>query len=605
MNLLSYFDFIIENSGVFRLYYSDSFRNILHAIKDNSKFSSGEYAVSTFLLEAEDSNQMVDKNTLIDITDKNDTISFIQSNRILRKYSHLSDGVLTADIIDDKDNEFWKKGRTDINIGRWSRRIIKDIYKTSAYSDSMIEKFVNAYKSTFDSLYNKVNLFEVVSGEEIRKWYLNSNYSVISGQLGSSCMSTKPKQGFFDIYVKNPDVCKLLILKDGENPDKILGRSLLWKIDTGENYQDRIYTIYDSDRLLFEKWAGDNDYLIHWESRGNFKVTLGDHTYMKYPYMDTFSMYNPDTNVLSDDNDLWPGQGYYRLENTDGGYMSDSVVWSEYYDDYIDSEEAVSVNITNSRVDWLRPSDTVYLSYRDEYWYSGSDDIEWSDFHEKHFHLDDLVRSGKLDDWLYVNSSEVIEITNNYEGDVDYVPKKRIDLYIEVDGGYYDRSNSIKDPYTGKYEFKDRQMSSGKTYYGYLKEKLQKEIGDNFVYKDLMVEKIVKLFKDGEYPDIKDDLKENALYKSIFNFYWGPGFSEENKPTEDDIICLLFAAIIGSTGMYFPSYIKKFSDEVHDRYNIWYEYSYTLKSKIDKFIKSFDYSLLGNDIYKLYLWFSL
>ena len=39
---------------------------------------------ANFLLMAEDSNQISDIYTLIDVTEKNDTISFIQVDRILR-----------------------------------------------------------------------------------------------------------------------------------------------------------------------------------------------------------------------------------------------------------------------------------------------------------------------------------------------------------------------------------------------------------------------------------------------------------------------------------------------------------------------------------------
>ena len=598
MNLLSYFNFIIENSGFFRLYYSDSFRNILKIIKSNSDKNSGEYAVSIFLLKAENSNQMVDKNTLIDITDKNDTISFIQSNRILRKNPHLSDGILGYDIIDDKNGEFWKKGRTNINIGRWSRRIIKDIYKTSAYSDSMIEKFVNAYKSTFDLLNNVNSLFEIVEGEEIRKWYLESNYKKRIGQLGNSCMRGASKQKFLDIYVKNPEVCKLLILKDGEDKNKIVGRSLLWILSNGKKYQDRIYTINDSDKVLFEKWSENNDYLNYDSPDRNLKVVLGNHSYEYYPYMDTFVVYNPYTKVLCDDEDLWPGQGYIKITNTDGSYQSDDVVWSEYHYAHIDRESAVECN-SDYGTDWLYKHDAIRLEYRSEWWVP-CDEIVWSEFHEEHFHIDDVVHSEKLNDWLWTKSKDVIEIESNSYGDVDYVTKKRTDLYFEIDGKYYDRSTYIKDPYTGEYEFKDKMMDGYKTYNKYLLERLEEELGKD---KDLMIEKVIGLFKDGKYPDIKDSIKESEIYENIWGVYWG--LSKDKKPTEDDMVCLLFTAIVSSTGMYFPSYIKKFSDDVYNKYNTWYNTDIRLISRINRFIKSFDYTLLGDDIYKIYLWFSL
>ena len=603
MNLLSYIDYILENSGFFKLYYSDSFRSHLKMIRDRSDPDSGGYKISVFLLRMEDNDQITDKNTLIDITDKNDTISFIQGNRILRKYQDLPDSIsgigLSPNIVSDKNNELWKTGRTKINIGRWSRKLIKDNHRENTYTDSMVENFVNNYKSTFDLLNNASSLFKIVEGEEIRKWYLESNYKKKSGQLGNSCMAAESKQKFLDIYTKNPQVCKLLIMKDIEDDSKIVGRSLLWKLDDGLLYQDRVYTINDSDKIIFDKWATDNGYLLHWKSSGRFMVTLGDYTYKYYPYMDTFVVYNPVTKKLSDDIDLWPGQGYIKIQNTDGSYTSADVVWSEYYDSYINIDDAIEAYASKDRLVWINKVDAVYLDYRHEYWVSDPDIMVYSEFHGKFFHLDDVIWSEKLDDWLWVDSKDIIEIKLNSYGDVDYVPKRRLDLYVEDDGVYVDISNCIKDPYTGKYQFKDK-MISDRTYQEYLLGKLKEELGTD---KDLMIKKVINLFKEAKYPDIRDIIKDDKLYQNIWGVYWG--LSKDKKPTEDDMICLLFVNILNNKETLSKETIKKFSDDVYNKYDLWYNTDRRLTFRINKFIKSFDYTLLGDEIYKIYLWFSL
>lgn len=601
MNLLNYFDFIIENADVFRLYYSKSFKDILYRIRDNFDNSSDEYSIAQFLISAENSDQLVDKFTLIDVTDKNDTISFIQANRIIRKFPYLTDGVLTYDIKYDLNSEFWKSSlRTNISIGKWTRRIVKDVYKTTRYNNVMLEKFVNAYKSTFD-LVNKIgDRFEVVSGEDIKKWYLSSNYKQIKGQLGNSCMKDKSKQSFFEIYTKNPEVCKLLILKDEDDDSKIIGRSLLWNLKNGKKYQDRIYMINDSDKLLFEKWAEKNDYLKHDAANWiDLEVQLSDNEYDEYPYMDTFIVYNPHTKVLKADDDLWPGQGYIKLQDINGGYRSSDVVYSEYHDDYIDRESAVECFTQYSETDWLEESTAIYLDYRDEWWAPG-ENIIWSEFHGENFLIDDVAHSERLNDYLWTESDLVIEIESNSYGDVDYVPKSRIDLYIEIDGKNYDKQNIIKDPYTDEWQFKDKMMDEYKTYHKYLSEKLEEELGKD---KDVVTDKVIKKFKEGDYPDIKDIIKENPIYKNIWGVYWG--LSKDKKPNEDDMICLLFAAIIGSTGIYYPHYIKKFSEDVYNKYNTWYNTDRRLTSRIHRFIDSFDYTVMGEDIYKIWLWFGL
>jgi hypothetical protein len=51
--------------------------------------------------------------------------------------------------------------------------------------------------------------------------------------------------------------------------------------------------------------------------------------------------------------------------------------------------------------------------------------------------------------------------------------------------------------------------------------------------------------------------------------------------------------------------IKKFDENVYNKYNTWYSYDIRLTRKINRFINSFDYTLLGDDIYKIWLWFNL
>jgi hypothetical protein len=142
--LSNYLDFIFEAVAKqeMRLYYSDEFRNILRRIQNKS-------SIAQALLSSEDSNQMLDIYTLIDITEKNDTISLIQVYRITRANPDLG-GTLPYNIRDKKrGSEFWTKARTDIGIGRWTRRIFTEVHK-STILDSKIEEFVNLYKAAFD-----------------------------------------------------------------------------------------------------------------------------------------------------------------------------------------------------------------------------------------------------------------------------------------------------------------------------------------------------------------------------------------------------------------------------------------------------------------------
>ena len=96
MKLFNYFDFLFEGAespreiAKMKIYYSDRFRDLLTKIASNkSTDNETPRMIAEFLLTGEDSNQALDIYTLIDATDKNDKISFVQVNRILRKYPEM------------------------------------------------------------------------------------------------------------------------------------------------------------------------------------------------------------------------------------------------------------------------------------------------------------------------------------------------------------------------------------------------------------------------------------------------------------------------------------------------------------------------------------
>lgn len=199
--------------------------------------------------------------------------------------------------------------RSDIKVGRFINKLI-DIYKKSglkeydevSFSAADIEKFVNLYTSKVLFNQDAINRFEVVEGEDIKKWYHESNYVNGTGQLGNSCMKKSSCQDFFKIYIDNPDVCKLLILKD-DTGQKIMGRALLWTTVDGKKFMDRIYTSKDSYVNLFKKWAEQNRYTIRTEySNGILIVQVKPKLYSKYPYMDSLFNYLPDKGILINDN---------------------------------------------------------------------------------------------------------------------------------------------------------------------------------------------------------------------------------------------------------------------------------------------------------------
>lgn len=211
------------------------------------------------------------------------------------------------------------KGDSEIKIGRLVTKIINTL--GGSFKDKDVEDFVNKYKASYDSMNNIEDNFKIVKGEDIRKYYSKDNYykdSKSEGtQLWKSCMSSNYCQSFLDIYVENPDnINMLVLLKDG----KVLGRALLWNLDDGNKFMDRIYTISDSYIFNIEKWGKENGYIIFSELKSyTLEVTLKPEVYGSYPYMDTFKYYDSSTGFITNDSDLYDND-FIMLSETDGGW---------------------------------------------------------------------------------------------------------------------------------------------------------------------------------------------------------------------------------------------------------------------------------------------
>jgi len=319
-------------------------------------------------------------------------------------------------VFDDKDP--YEKSRNSVKLGK----LVNNIFPKK-YTDKDVESFVNLFKSIISK---SSESFELVDGEEIDFWYDADNYVSLNGSLGNSCMARK--KDLFKIYNQNGDICKLLILKEG---DKILGRSIIWKLnsispkdlDQDKWFMDRQYTINESDVEKFRKYAKEKGW--YYKSYNNHHsystVTIDDKgterncemtvkveakDYDRYPYMDTFKRYNPDDGMLynDDDNDS-DNNGQYILNETDGSYEEieggvwseylgrripeDEAVWSDYEDTYIIRDDAVQVTHGSRRNTGWYPDDSdniVYDEWLDEY--ICEEDAVWSEPYS-HYLLED------------------------------------------------------------------------------------------------------------------------------------------------------------------------------------------------------------------------
>lgn len=237
----------------------------------------------------------------------------------------------------ERKNKIWSSARSNIKIGRIARALIEAAGEKIADKD--VENFVNKFKSAYDILNNSFARFNLVQGKDISYWYNSEHYQNSNGSLGGSCMSGVDGD-YFDIYVKNPEVCNLLVLysEGGElKGDKyssktICGRALIWKTDEGEVVMDRIYSNFDNDINLFRDFAVKNKWWYKTAagysgsdlqvSNGSvtktpvYVITLKKTGFDNYPYMDTFFYMNSSDKKLSNDKEIIDAD---RMMNDTGG----------------------------------------------------------------------------------------------------------------------------------------------------------------------------------------------------------------------------------------------------------------------------------------------
>ena len=218
----------------------------------------------------------------------------------------------------DNSSLAYTKSRVEMKMGRLIKKIIEDnkvhwqaymnrwidSYDEKRSEDELIEELVVQYKGCTKRIFDKGydSRIELVKGEDIAKWYYEKNYAPGKGGKGSiqeSCMRYERCGSYLDIYIKNPEVCSMLIFKETDH--KISMRALVWTLSDGTKYMDRIYAGNSSDIAIFTNYAKRQNWLAYDYSgkMESLEIRLKDQKYQKYPYMDTFKYYDRDKNTLN------------------------------------------------------------------------------------------------------------------------------------------------------------------------------------------------------------------------------------------------------------------------------------------------------------------
>jgi hypothetical protein len=310
------------------LFVSEELKAILEQIKNGSE-------VAKLLLKSRHNRE--------DLLDNHvNYISTSKTNKGMISY-------LTPERIELVGDELWTSTKRFIaKPGAFLKKLFKEV------NERDIEIFTNLYRNVQNA--NHMD-FEVVEGEKIRYYYNSDNHASSSSSLGSSCMRYDSCQPYFDLYCKNPNQIKMLILKD--DTKRLIGRALLWQ---DAKVMDRIYTINDEKYIFqFKKWADEKGYgykleqkwnnTLHFESSGEKKfqeicVKLENWDFEYYPYMDTFKFldmkngyiynYKPESNsivTLNSANGDTLDRDYLQMDSfTKLFHYEDDIVYLDYCD---------------------------------------------------------------------------------------------------------------------------------------------------------------------------------------------------------------------------------------------------------------------------------
>ena len=501
------------------IYYTKEFKDSLYKLRLKSKIAQD-------LIDVEYTDVKPDM-TFIGMSDKEGYFSFTQIKKavnslkksveelaksndididsISRIYTRIEDGTTSQSDVNHLYNDApWNlkdKARSDAKIAKLVNQIFPD-----KYTNKEVEEFTNLFKKVGDT----ASEFALVEGEDIRKWYNSDKYESDSGELGNSCMRYQKCGSYLDIYVENPEVCRLLILKS-EDGEEIRGRVLIWKIaeidiENVEYYMDRIYAIDDATKLMFQEYADKQGWLKRLTSNygdsRDFKLGDDIHTEVEamvqlkkwkfdyYPYMDTFKRLEKSDGILINDDDE-EDQGYYIMTHTDGSYDDTSGKWSNWFDERIPESNAI---YSEPLEDWIYNEDIVEVEVGSRRYigvypedYSGiiqdcvtknwihRDDSTYSEWYADRFLAEDAISaitwidedadlkdcstsvetlSDQDNNLVDISDLECGEYMSKFDHDTDYVAGDILSKSTET-GKYYFNDHSLRVYRTEKGNFID------------------------------------------------------------------------------------------------------------------------------------------------------
>lgn len=419
---------------------SSRFKDILCKIDDN---------ISRFILSLENNQDYTYSFSFLDIADDESTISFLNTN----KYQELPRERGNGDLA-------WScSSRNEIRCGRLINKI------APFYKPFEIEKWVNSFKAEYKNALKNIK-FKVIEGNDIVKFYNGKRYARGNGSLNKSCMRHDVCADWMDIYIKNSDKIKMLILLEG-NKDVICGRAILWKLDSPKDtwLLDRIYVKEDSDAILFKKYAEKNNWLYKplqtydcvkvvkdgEEVFINMKVSIKGN-YKFFPYIDTLQYYNKKDNYLTNDDkeyQLIPDIIKLReINGRDSG--NENFVYDVLNEVFISIDDAVYCFYGDG---YTHKNNAFYIKDFDEY--ALPSDVRYSSYHKRFLTSQSSVYSHTLNSFVMNSEVQKVFITKDRKC-FDYFLRSDFNkTFNRMSNGNFYISNILIKGIDDEYYFKD------------------------------------------------------------------------------------------------------------------------------------------------------
>ncbi len=245
------------------------------------------------------------------VRDNTDYISFIPAKKAVGD-RHLDDKGFWV-------NDF-EKFRQTTRAGRILRKLNPDL------TDKELEELGDKYKATVENHLKEPEI-NVVNGEDISFWYNEKRYVKGNGSLNNSCMRydnarIQERVSFYNKFPNQIALATLIKHDEKTGKDKLAARALIWKLDDGRVYMDRIYSVNGSSTVQLEKYANKHGMLLYkyigkdkYNNKPRLRVTLVSQNSIKIdcPFMDTFK-YNG-TKVKEDKGTKKLFNEYYFVSN--------------------------------------------------------------------------------------------------------------------------------------------------------------------------------------------------------------------------------------------------------------------------------------------------